>query len=143
MDAKEYLERVLDIDERIKNKTLEKEQWRAIAECTTASVEGERVQSSGSQHKMEDAVIKIVEIENEIDEVIKQLIDVKNEIIKTIDDVKKTNSYSILHKRYVQSKSIEDIQDEKRVSQSTVERWLEDAYEQVQRILDEREADRK
>lgn len=138
MDARIYLERAIDIDERIKNKTLEKEQWRAIAECTTASAEGERVQSSGSLHKMEDAVIKIVEIEDEIDEMIRTLIDMKQEIIKTIDRIEDTNSYSLLHKRYIQNKSLEDIQEEKQISQSTVERWLEKAYEQIQKILDER-----
>lgn len=139
MEAREYLERAIDIDERIKNKTLEKEQWQSIAECTTASAEGDRVQSSGSLHKMEDAVIKIVEIENEIDELIRCLIDMKQEIIRTIDRVEDANSYSLLHKRYIQGKSIEEIQDEKGISQSTIERKLEKAYEAIQKILDERE----
>lgn len=141
MEAREYLERVLDIDERIKNKMLEKEQWRSIAECTTVTSEGERVQSSGSLHKMEDAVIKITEIEDEIDEMIKQLINIKQEIIKTIDKVEDTYSYSILHKRYVQNKSIEDIQEEKKISQSTVERKFKEAYDAIQKILDERAKD--
>lgn len=143
MEAREYLERAIDIDERIKNKTLEKEQWQSIAECTTASAEGDRVQSSGSLHKMEDAVIKIVEIENEIDELIRYLIDMKQEIIRTIDKVEDTNSYSLLHKRYIQGKSIEEIQEEKKFSQSTAERKFEKAYEAIQKILDEREKDVK
>ena len=138
MRAKEYLERAIDIDERIKNKTLEKEQWRAIAECTTASAEGERVQSTGSMHKMEDAVIKIVEIEEEIDDMVRQLIDMKQEIIKTIDKVEDTVSYSLLHKRYVQNKSIEEIQEEKGISQSTIDRKFETAYKLIQNILDRR-----
>lgn len=138
MRAKEYLERAIDIDERIKNKTLEKEQWRAIAECTTASAEGERVQSTGSMHKMEDAVIKIVEIEEEIDDMVRQLIDMKQEIIKTIDEVDDTVSYSLLHKRYVQNKSIEEIQEEKGISQSTIDRKFETAYKLIQNILDRR-----
>lgn len=141
--AREYLERALDIDERIKNKTLEKEQWRSIAECTSASAEGERVQSSGSMHKMEDAVIKILEIEEEIDEMIEQLINMKQEIIKTIDKIEDTKSYSLLHKRYVQGKSFEEIQDQTQFSQSTIERKFNQAYEQVQRILDEAENGRK
>lgn len=136
--AKDYLERAIDIDERIKNKLLEKEQWRAIAECTTAHSEGERVQSSGSLHKMEDAVIKINEIEADIDAMTKVLIDMKLEIIKTIDEIEDTTSYSLLHKRYVQLKSMEEIQDEKQISQSTRERKFADAYNLVQNILDER-----
>lgn len=139
MDAREYLERALDIDERIKNKTLEIEQWRTIAECTTANAEGERVQSSGSLHKMEDACIKINEIENEISDMIKSLIGIKQDIIRTIDKVEDSKSYSLLHKRYVQGKSVEEIQDEKGISQSSAERYFKEAYEIVQRILDERE----
>ena len=139
MDARDYLERALDIDERIKNKTLEIEQWRAIAECTTANAEGERVQSSGSLHKMEDACIKINEIENEINDMIKNLIDLKQDIIRTIDQIEDTKSYSLLHKRYVQGKSMEDIQEEKGISQSTAERQFKEAYEIVQNLLNERE----
>lgn len=143
MEARAFLERAIDIDERIKNKTLEKEQWRAIAECTSVSSNGERVQSSGSLHKMEDAVIKIVEIEDEIDAMIQRLIDMKQEIIKTIDKVTDTKSYSLLHKRYIQGKSLEDIQEEQGISQSTAERRFKEAYDAIQKILDEREQNAK
>ena len=67
MKAKDYLQQVQKIDVIIKNKIIEKEQWMSMATSTTASSDGERVQSSGSQQKMADAVVRYVELEADID----------------------------------------------------------------------------
>ena len=143
MYAKNYLEKAINIEERIKNKNLEIEQWRTIATKTSASAEGERVQTSTSLHKMEDAAIKIVELEQEAKEMRSKLIEKKAEIIKTIDQVEDAESYSVLHLRYVQGMTLEKIAETKEISVSTVERKLNSAYELVQVILEKREKDGK
>ena len=60
MKAKEYLLQVKKLDQMIQNKKVEKEMWMSMALSTTAPSDGERVQSSGSQQKMVDAVIRSV-----------------------------------------------------------------------------------
>lgn len=101
MEARTYLERVGKLNKLIENKLKEKEQWRAIAEGTSVSSMGERVQTSVSLHKMENAAIRIVEIEKEIDQMIDRYIDTKQDIIRTIEMVEDASLYDILHKKYI------------------------------------------
>lgn len=70
----------------------QREQIKMLAISTTGSMDGERVQSSGSQEKMADAVCKYVDIGLEIDRCVDQLVDAKNEIKKMseeLDDVER------------------------------------------------------
>ena len=106
MKAKEYLQQVKKIDKLIENKLIEKEQWFAIATGTTASSEdGDRVQSSGSQQKMADAVCKMIEIQEEINNLIDMYIDTKQGVIKTIEQLP-ADEYDVLHKIYIQGKNM-------------------------------------
>ena len=106
MKAKEYLQQVKKIDKLIENKLIEKEQWFAIATGTTASSEdGDRVQSSGSQQKMADAVVKIIALQEEINNLIDMYIDTKQGVIKTIEQLP-ADEYDVLHKIYIQGKNM-------------------------------------
>ena len=111
MDAKEYLRQVERLDLRIKNKLIERQQWRDIAMGITANMEGERVQSSGSQSKMADAVNKCVDMEAEINGLVDSLIDKKKEVIETIERLDSPTEYNVLHMRYIQFKTLQEIAD--------------------------------
>lgn len=111
MDAKEYLRQVERLDLRIKNKLIERQQWRDIAMGITANMEGERVQSSGSQSKMADAVNKCVDMEAEINGLVDSLIDKKKEVIETIERLDSPTEYNVLHMRYIQFKGLQEIAD--------------------------------
>lgn len=108
MDAKKYLQQVNKLNKLIENKMIEKEQWKSIATSTGTFSDGERVQSSGSQQKMADAVCKYVEIEAEIDECIDRYIDMKAEAIRMIEQLPAVE-YDILHKIYIQGKTLADV----------------------------------
>jgi hypothetical protein len=110
-DAKEYLKQVEKLDVRIKNKLIEQQQWREIALGITANMDGERVQSSSAKSKMADAVIKCVDIEAEIDSLVDVLIDTKKEVIQTIEGLDSATEYNLLHLRYIQYKSLQEIAD--------------------------------
>lgn len=69
-EAQLFLEQVEKLDARIRNKLIERQQWRDIALGITGVTEGEKVQSSGAKSKMADAVIKCVDMEAEIDSLI-------------------------------------------------------------------------
>ena len=77
------------------NKITEMAQWQAIAEGTSSNGSGERVQTSASLHKMEDAVVRIVDIESEIEKLIHKYISYKQEVIETLEQLE-TTSYDIL-----------------------------------------------
>jgi hypothetical protein len=111
LDAKEFLKQVEKLDVRIKNKLIEQQQWRDIALGITGSMEGERVQSSTKKSKMADAIERCVDMETEIDSLIDELVDIKKKVIQTIEQLDSATEYNILHMRYIQYKSLQDIAD--------------------------------
>lgn len=135
MRAKDFLQSALKIDKMIENKMYEKTQWMAIATSTTANCNGERVQSSGSKQKMADAVEKYMELEKEIDSYIDELVDRKNEIIKIIEKLPAVE-YDVLHKIYIQGKTLYDFAEENNKTYSSVTTLHGSALKKVQDILD-------
>ena len=106
-----YLEQVERLDAIIKNKLIEKQQWKDIALGITANMDGERVQSSGAKNKMANAVDRCVDMEAEIDSLIDKLIDTKKEVIQTIERLDSPTEYKLLHMRYIQYIPLETIAD--------------------------------
>lgn len=109
MKAKDYLEQIRILDRLINNKLQELEQLEALATKVTSVNSGDRVQASGSQDKMADTVIKILELKQEINADIDRLVDLKCEIIPLIDAVQDADLIDVLYKRYIQGKKWEEI----------------------------------
>ena len=110
-EAQIYLEQVEKLDSIIKNKLIEQRQWKDIALGITASMDGERVQSSGAKNKMANAVEKCVDMESEIDSLIDKLIDIKKDVIQTIETLYSPMEYNVLHMRFIQFKTLQEIAD--------------------------------
>ena len=110
-EAQIFLEHPEKLDIQIRNKLIEKQQWHDIALGITANMEGERVQSSGAQSKMANAVDKCVDMEAEIDRLVDELIDAKKEVIQTIEKLDSPTEYNVLHMRYIQYLSLQEIAD--------------------------------
>lgn len=111
ISAKKFLRQVEKNELKLKNKLIEKQQWKDIALGITASMGGERVQSSGTHSKMADAVEKCVDMEAEIDSQIDNLISAKKTVIQTIERLDSPIEYDILHKRYIQHQGLQEIAD--------------------------------
>ena len=154
-NAKEYLQQAEDMNTVINNKMAEKAQWKDIALGVTSGgqsimieVKGkkelhnmEKVQSSGSQSKMADAITRCMDIEAEIDRIIDRLIDLKQEIIRTIEQLNATE-YDVLHKRYIQGMTFDEIGAAKGKSKSWATTVHGRALQNVQKILDAREQEK-
>lgn len=113
MLAKDYLRQVEKLDTLIRNKLIEQEQWRDIALGITANIGGEKVQASGNQQKMASAIEKCVDMESEIDALVDELVDTKRKVIATIEKLDSPTEYDVLHKRYIQHLSLQEIADDK------------------------------
>lgn len=142
-EAQIYLEQVEKYDSIIKNKLIEQQQWRDIALGITANMEGERVQSSGTQSKMADAVSKCVDMEAEIDSLVDKLIDLKKDVLQVIEGLHSTMQYNILHMKYIQYKEFWEIADKFGKDYSWATTLHGRALKNVQRILEERKHDGK
>ena len=94
------------------------------------------MQSSGSQQKMADAIVKCVDMETEIDRLIDELIDSKKKVIETIEKLYSPTEYKILHMRYIQYISLTDIADTLGKEYTWVTTTHGRALKSVQNILD-------
>ncbi len=135
MRAKAFLSQLDKLNKLIENKMIEKQQWKSIAMGTGQRTDGERVQSSGSQQKMADAIVRYVDIEAEIDAAIDMYVDKKNHIISVIEQLPVTE-YDILHKVYVQSIPLDEVAVAFNKSYSWVTSKHGRALKAVQDILD-------
>jgi DNA-directed RNA polymerase specialized sigma24 family protein len=138
LDVKEYLSQVKKLDLQIKNKLIEKQQWKDIALGITANMDTERVQSSGSQSKMADAIVKLVDIEAEIDSLIDKLIDTKKDVIQTIEGLSSPLQYDVLHLHYIQFMTLQEIADKYGMSYDWAKQAHKRALKNVQRIRDKK-----
>lgn len=136
MDAKNYLRQVEMLDIKISNKLIERQQWKDIALGITANVGGEKVQASSGQQKMATAIEKCVDMEKEINALIDNLIAVKREVIATIEKLDSPTEYNVLHKRYIQFLSFQDIADDYHREYTWVTTTHGRALKNVQNILD-------
>jgi RNase H-fold protein (predicted Holliday junction resolvase) len=135
-EAQIFLEQVEKLDARITNKLIEKHQWKEIALGITASMDGERVQSSGAKSKMANAVERLVDAEAEIDGLVDELIDTKKKVIQTIERLESATEYKLLHLRYIQYVPLKNIADEWNVEYTTITTTHGRALKNVQRILE-------
>jgi hypothetical protein len=142
-EAQIYLEQIERLDARIKNKLIEKQQWKDIALGITASMEEERVQSSGEKSKMANAIERCVDMEAEIDSLVDILIDTKKEVIQTIEGLYSPIEYNVLHMRYIQFKDLQEIADHYGKEYGWATTTHGRALKNVQCILDGRSNDEK
>lgn len=136
MKAQDFLRQVRKLDLQITNKLIEQRQWRDIALGITANMEGERVQSSGGKSKMADAVGKCVDIEAEIDGLIDKLIDTKKEVVQAIERLDSPTEYDVLHRRYIQFLSLQEIADHYRKDYGWATTTHGRALKNLQALLD-------
>lgn len=135
MKAKKFLGQVRKLDTMIKNKLVEKEQWKAVAMNTTSKMDGDRVQSSGRKQKMAESIEKYIDMEREINKEIDNLVFAKREVIRVIEQLN-TTEYDILHKRYIQGLSLMDIANNLDRTYSSITSIHGRALKNVQDILD-------
>ncbi len=134
LTAREYLEKIWHNERIIKNKQIERKYWMELASGISASIGGERVQSSKTSHPMESKVLEAAIIDQEIARLKKEIA----EIIETIQMLP-TEEYDFVHRVYVQHISMKEVYLEDDKSYSWAKMVHKRALNRLQDILDERE----
>lgn len=98
-----FLEQVEKLDAMIKNKLIEQQQWRGIEENIADNIEGEREQSA--------AIKRCEDVESELDSIVAQLVAKKKEVTQAIEQLYSPTEYNVLHMRYIQFKTLQEIAD--------------------------------
>lgn len=119
--AKKYLQQVELCDRRINNKLEDLARLRDQATKVTASLSSSGGGLSGGHgNKVGTNVVKMVDLNNEINEAIDKYVDLKREVMTVIDKVDDPDYYDILHKRYIHLKTWEQIAAEMHLDVRTV-----------------------
>ncbi len=113
MKAKEYLSQALWLNQRIDNKLEQLERLKAMAMRVTANLTQEKV--SGGYNKrspMENTIVKIMDLEREVNDEIDKLINLKQEILETISLVDDPMAQLLLEMRYINRRTWGEIAEE-------------------------------
>lgn len=142
MRAIDFLEQISKIDTMVANKLEEIERWKTLATSTTAPINGDRVQSSGSQQKMADATLEYLTIESDLKADIEKLKKARRDIVEVIEQLP-VKQYDILHKIYIQGLTFRQISEISGKSKGSIDSTKKKAIRNVQAILDRRDDDKK
>lgn len=138
MKAKTYLKQIQVLDVKIENKIAEVEYWKSKAVSITVATDTERVQSSGSEQQMANAVCKYLKLADELSEEIDVLVEERQSIIRHIERLP-AKEYNILHKMYVQGFELWQMPEKMSRSYSWVNSTHGRAIAHLQKILDSEE----
>ncbi len=121
MNAKEYLSQAWYLDKRIKTKEQQLDWLRSHAAYVSLKISDEpKVTVSGRRSPVEEAVVRIVELETEINNSIANLMMLKQEIGKAIKAVNNMECETLLEMRYLTFLSWEQIASQLDYSQDYI-----------------------
>lgn len=109
MTTKEYLSQVYLIDHRINRELEEFKSLHDLATKATSILNDPLVSCSKNNQQMESIILKIVDLENKINNDLDKLIDLKAEITSKIKQIEKPEYQILLELRYLQFKKWEQI----------------------------------
>ena len=101
MDVKKYLGQAYYIDKRINSKLGQTARLRDMATKATASIHAERVSGTKQRSPMENAVVKLIDLEHEINRDIDKLVDFKREVTERINAIEHPEHRLLLESRYL------------------------------------------
>ena len=131
MTAKEYLGQAYRLDQRINSKLEQVMSLRDLATKATSTLSDVAPSGTRNVHRMEDIIVKIVDLENEINRDIDNLVDLKREMVSVIKAVTDPEQQTILELRYLCFKSWEQIAVDMNYSIQHVYRLRDRAYEEI------------
>lgn len=112
MTTKECLSQAYRIGQRINSKLEQVQSLRELAVKATSTLSDTYSSGNSNKQKMEVVIVKIIDLENEIDEEIDRLVDLKQEIVSLIKKVKNPEYQTLLELRYLNFKTWEQIASE-------------------------------
>lgn len=138
MNAKEFLSQAYLLDQQIKSKSEQVESLNELATRCTPALTGMPRSASHSSSPMADAVGKIIDLESEIGDEARRLVEMKRRIVQVINCVENVNLRILLERRYLCGDTWEMIA----VSMNYDSRWTRRLHERalvvVQDILEKK-----
>lgn len=109
MTTKQYLSQISVYDKRINTKLSEIFKLRTLLQSITVCSKEDVVQTSGSKDKLGDSIAKIVDLENEINDLVDEMVGTRKFIIEQIENMENYNENNVLYLKYVLGMSFEEV----------------------------------
>lgn len=109
LEAKFYLKEIEKYEKVIKNRLEELQHLRELAVSFNYNSNSDVVQNSCDADKIGSTVGQIIDKENDLKSTIDEYISKRQERIAVIEKLRDPVEYDIIHKRYVQLKSLDEI----------------------------------
>lgn len=109
MNAKEYLKQAFYLDKRINSKLEQVESLNTLATKATSTLSDMPKSPSRGTSRLEETIVKIIDLQEEINRDIDKLVDLKREIANSIFALKDKEEQTVLEKRYLCFESWEKI----------------------------------
>jgi hypothetical protein len=137
MNAKQFLRRAYKLNVRIDSKLEQLEHWKSLAFKITSVLKADFV-DNGSRPKspMENAVVRIVVAENELNDAIERFINIKKDINETLDLMDNENERILLELRYLCFNSWEEIAVKMNICVSYTFELHKNALKSLNKILE-------
>ena len=127
----EYLSQAMYIDQRINSKLEQVMTLRETATKATATLTDMPRSDSPNLQSMENTIVKIVDLENEINRDIDRLVDLKAEVRQLIAALENPEQQLILELRYLCFKQWSAIMEEMGISETSVYRIHGEALKNI------------
>ena len=135
MTAKEYLGQARFLDMRINSKIQQIISLNELATKCTSTLSDMPKSTNRCGSRMEDAIIKIITLEEEINRDIDTLVDLKSEITRIIKAVLNVEHQTILEKRYLCFINWEQIAVDMNYSMQHIFRMHDKALKEISGLL--------
>lgn len=135
MTAKEYLLQARFLDNRINSKIQQIASLNELATSCTSVISDMPKNPNHGGSRMADAICKIIDLQNELNQDIDMLVDLKREIMRVIKAVPNTEYQTILEKRYLCFITWEQIAVDLNYSIQHTYRMHDAALKEVEAIL--------
>ena len=139
MNAKEFLSRARLLEMQVQSKLMQVESLKSLANRMTSVYGMAPVSHTRDMTQMQSTILRIMEVEEELNRKIDELVDTKLEIGLVIDRVEDDQLRVILEKRFLCFKKISEIGWEMHYSVRWIKAQIQLGLEEVQKILDEME----
>ena len=135
MTAREFLDRANKLDQRINSKLEQVSTLNDLAMKTTSTFSAMPHSPNRGHSGTADIIVKIIDLQNEINRDVDELVDIKQEIMKVIKAVDNTECQLLLEMRYLCCRSWEQIAVDMEYGLDNVYKIHRSALQLVEAIL--------
>lgn len=136
MSAKEYLSQAHYIDQRINSKLEQVLSLRGLTTKASTTLSDMPGSPNRNIHRMEDIIVKMIDLEEEINADIESLVELKSEITAVVKKVENPEYRTLLELRYLCFKTWEQIAVDMDYDLRWVYRMHKKALDNVEQYID-------